>query len=72
VNLSGPIQMVQAFLPQFKARPDALIVNVSKPIRRSPLIYRQDRPRASPMDAVKMDSGQQLLLLRPRGETCLN
>jgi len=29
VNLSGPIQMVQAFLPQLKARPDALIVNVS-------------------------------------------
>lgn len=29
VNLSGPIQMVQAFLPQLKAPPDALIVNVS-------------------------------------------
>jgi uncharacterized oxidoreductase len=29
VDLSGPIQMVQAFLPQLKARPDALIVNVS-------------------------------------------
>jgi uncharacterized oxidoreductase len=25
VNLSGPIQMVQAFLPQLKARSDALI-----------------------------------------------
>jgi len=29
VNLSGPVQMVQAFLPQLKGRPDALIVNVS-------------------------------------------
>ena len=29
VDLNGPIQMVQAFLPQLKARPDALIVNVS-------------------------------------------
>jgi len=29
VNLSGPVQMVQAFLPGLKARPDALIVNVS-------------------------------------------
>jgi uncharacterized oxidoreductase len=29
VNLSGPVQMVQAFLPQLKARPNALIVNVS-------------------------------------------
>jgi uncharacterized oxidoreductase len=29
VNLSGPIQMVQAFLPQLKARPNTLIVNVS-------------------------------------------
>ncbi len=29
VNLCGPIQMVQAFLPGLKARPDALIVNVS-------------------------------------------
>jgi uncharacterized oxidoreductase len=29
VDLSGPIQMVQAFLPQLKARPNALIVNVS-------------------------------------------
>ena len=29
VNLSGPVQMVQAFLPQLKSRPNALIVNVS-------------------------------------------
>lgn len=29
VNLSGPIQMVQAFLPQLRARRHALIVNVS-------------------------------------------
>ena len=29
VNLDGPIQMVQAFLPMLKKRPEALIVNVS-------------------------------------------
>ncbi len=29
VNLNGPVQMVQAFLPQLKSRPNALIVNVS-------------------------------------------
>ncbi len=29
VNLCGPVQMVQAFLPGLKARPNALIVNVS-------------------------------------------
>lgn len=29
VNLCGPVQMVQAFLPGLKTRPDALIVNVS-------------------------------------------
>jgi uncharacterized oxidoreductase len=29
VNLKGPVQMVQAFLPGLKARPSALIVNVS-------------------------------------------
>ena len=29
VDLCGPIQMVQAFLPALKARPNALIVNVS-------------------------------------------
>ena len=29
VDLCGPVQMVQAFLPGLKARPDALIVNVS-------------------------------------------
>jgi uncharacterized oxidoreductase len=29
VNLSGPIQMVESFLPHLKTRPGALIVNVS-------------------------------------------
>jgi uncharacterized oxidoreductase len=29
LNLSGPVQMVQEFLPQLKSRPNALIVNVS-------------------------------------------
>jgi uncharacterized oxidoreductase len=29
VNLCGPVQMVQAFLPGLKIRPDGLIVNVS-------------------------------------------
>ncbi len=29
INLCGPVQMVQAFLPQLKTCPDALIVNVS-------------------------------------------
>jgi uncharacterized oxidoreductase len=29
INLSGPIQMVQEFLPHLKSRPSALIVNVS-------------------------------------------
>jgi uncharacterized oxidoreductase len=29
VNLSGPVQMVQEFLPHLKGRPNALIVNVS-------------------------------------------
>ena len=29
MNLSGPVQMVQEFLPGLKGRPDALIVNVS-------------------------------------------
>ena len=29
INLSGPVQMIQQFLPQLKTRPDALIVNVS-------------------------------------------
>lgn len=28
-NLNGPLQMVQAFLPHLKSRPNALIVNVS-------------------------------------------
>jgi len=29
VNLNGPVQMVQAFLPHLKSMPNALIVNVS-------------------------------------------
>jgi uncharacterized oxidoreductase len=29
INLNGPVQMVQGFLPHLKSRPDALIVNVS-------------------------------------------
>lgn len=29
INLNGPVQLVQAFLPQLKSRPNALIVNVS-------------------------------------------
>ena len=29
INLNGPIQLVQEFLPLLKSRPDALIVNVS-------------------------------------------
>ena len=29
VNLSGPVRMVQEFLPHLKTRPNALIVNVS-------------------------------------------
>jgi uncharacterized oxidoreductase len=29
INLNGPVQMVQAFLPHLKSRPNALIVNVS-------------------------------------------
>jgi uncharacterized oxidoreductase len=29
INLNGPVQMVQAFLPHLKGRPNALIVNVS-------------------------------------------
>lgn len=29
INLSGPVQMVQEFLPHLKSRPNALIVNVS-------------------------------------------
>ena len=29
INLHGPVQMVQAFLPHLESRPDALIVNVS-------------------------------------------
>lgn len=29
INLNGPVQMVQEFLPHLKSRPNALIVNVS-------------------------------------------
>jgi uncharacterized oxidoreductase len=29
INLNGPVQIVQAFLPHLKSRPNALIVNVS-------------------------------------------
>ena len=29
INLSGPVQMIQEFLPHLKSRPNALIVNVS-------------------------------------------
>jgi uncharacterized oxidoreductase len=29
INLSGPVRMIQQFLPHLKTRPDALIVNVS-------------------------------------------
>jgi len=29
INLNGPVQMVQAFLPHLKGKPNALIVNVS-------------------------------------------
>ena len=29
INLSGPVQMVQEFLPHLKSRPDALLVNVT-------------------------------------------
>jgi uncharacterized oxidoreductase len=37
INLSGPVRMVQQFLPQLKARPGALIVNVSSGLAFVPL-----------------------------------
>ena len=37
VNLSGPVRMVQQFLPHLKTRPDALIVNVSSGLAFVPL-----------------------------------
>ena len=36
-NLSGPVRMVQQFLPHLKTRPDALIVNVSSGLAFIPL-----------------------------------
>ena len=37
VNLSGPLRMIQRFLPHLKARPSALIVNVSSGLAFVPL-----------------------------------
>ncbi len=37
INLSGPVRMVQQFLPHLKTRPDALIVNVSSGLAFVPL-----------------------------------
>ena len=37
INLSGPVRMVQQFLPHLKTRPDALIVNVSSGLAFIPL-----------------------------------
>jgi uncharacterized oxidoreductase len=37
INLSGPVRMVQQFLPHLKARRDALIVNVSSGLAFVPL-----------------------------------
>ena len=37
INLSGPVQMVQQFLPHLKTRPDALLVNVSSGLAFVPL-----------------------------------
>jgi uncharacterized oxidoreductase len=37
INLSGPVRMVQKFLPHLKTRPDALIVNVSSGLAFIPL-----------------------------------
>lgn len=37
INLSGPIRMVQQFLPHLTTRPDALIVNVSSGLAFVPL-----------------------------------
>ena len=36
-NLSGPVRMIQQFLPHLKTRPDALIVNVSSGLAFVPL-----------------------------------
>ena len=38
INLSGPIRMVQQFLPHFKTRPGALIVNVSSGLAFVPML----------------------------------
>lgn len=37
INFSGPVRMVQQFLPHLKAQPDALIVNVSSGLAYVPL-----------------------------------
>ena len=37
-NLSGPVRMVQQFLPHLKTRPDALIVNVSSGLAFVPML----------------------------------
>ncbi len=37
INLSGPLQMIQQFLPHLKTRPGALIVNVSSGLAFIPL-----------------------------------
>ena len=37
VNLTGPVRMIQQFLPHLKTRPDALIVNVSSGLAFIPL-----------------------------------
>ncbi len=38
INLSGPIRMVQQFLPRLKTRPGALIVNVSSGLAFVPML----------------------------------
>lgn len=38
INLSGPVRMVQQFLPHLKTRPDALIVNVSSGLAFVPML----------------------------------
>ena len=37
INLSGPVRMIQQFLPHLKTRPDALIVNVSSGLAFVPM-----------------------------------
>lgn len=37
INLSGPVRMIQEFLPHLKTRPDALIVNVSSGLAFVPM-----------------------------------